>query len=49
MTLVAVAAVKATSCAFAIQQRDCSNKVSSSPNDGQCRIIELLGVDCTSC
>ena len=44
MKLVVVAAVKVTLCAYAVQWRDCSNKVSSSPIDGQRRVVELLGL-----
>jgi len=43
MTLAVVVAERVTSSAFAVQQRDC--KTSSSPNDGQRRIVELLGLD----
>jgi len=42
MTLAMVVAERVTLCAFAVQQRDCSN--SSSPSDGQRRFVELLGL-----
>jgi len=43
MTLAVVVAERVTSCAFAVQWRDC--KTGSSPSDGLRRIVELLGLD----